>query len=732
MLLNKNTTILALRKTNLISVRTYNCLYSAKMKTIGDILNRISIPFDLMKLPKFGRKSLMEVEDILSMMRKNTVIIMKSTETESQSDVEKEHINKIEHAYKEIVQGTTRVNAYLRDNYPEPSTLNQLVINRKDDMMKIVEGFSRKENIELRRAYLRFMNLVLMDVGDEIIENDPFYAQYKIKADKLSRKIESFSYGQIAKYFISPIAQAYLEKMYHEKLRSKASIRARHLADAYLPHFYDIIKYAEEPFGKYQNICKGRTMMVTLEEIFKFNQEFKKDFERIIALSDEEIKELTIKEDYQFLSDAQQQFVIEFARKYQHKPLLFILLTYLRTSEKRSNKIFSLLHGIYDGKPLKTIDIAERMGLTRERVRQILSEDIEAQHSQIVKDEDWKWYNELFDIPFIGEKNKEYAILIRMEQLQVDFNAFAALIRLVADFFFESVRANKILINNKLNMKNTHVVLKELDKKIKEKRSNEMFLSLDDLVIHVNIDHKNETKQLLEYVLTYIYKVEISEDGILHLKQNYIDVAEELYNILEKKGKPTHVNEIYKEFMTKYPDYKYTNPLQIKPFLQKHQHIRAIGKTSCYALDYWEGVYFGSIRDLLMDLLVKSKKPLHIDVLFKKVKRHYPNTTKSSLSSTMKDEQFNRFVAFEGGFFGISSRSYDKEFVELPSRQRFSFEERLKMLNEFVNENHRLPNFKFNTKESTLARWLNNVKSGGIKSTEQQKNALDRIINKFK
>lgn len=39
-----------------------------------------------------------------------------------------------------------------------------------------------------------------------------------------------------------------------------------------------------------------------------------------------------------------------------------------------------------------------------------------------------------------------------------------------------------------------------------------------------------------------------------------------------------HVEDIFKEFKMRYPDHKYSDASQIKSFLYKHKHIKAIGK----------------------------------------------------------------------------------------------------------------------------------------------------------
>nr|NIV50176.1 hypothetical protein [Gammaproteobacteria bacterium] len=49
-----------------LSVRSYNCLKNANIKTIGDLVTRTEA--EMLKTKNFGRKSLNEIKDILAEM----------------------------------------------------------------------------------------------------------------------------------------------------------------------------------------------------------------------------------------------------------------------------------------------------------------------------------------------------------------------------------------------------------------------------------------------------------------------------------------------------------------------------------------------------------------------------------------------------------------------------------------------------------------------------------------
>ena len=75
---------------------------------------------------------------------------------------------------------------------------------------------------------------------------------------------------------------------------------------------------------------------------------------------------------------------MEYGREYGVHPMFFLLYNYMRISEVRNNKIFSLLYGIFDGKERTLNELAEVMSLTRERIRQITSKKLEVHDTELI------------------------------------------------------------------------------------------------------------------------------------------------------------------------------------------------------------------------------------------------------------------------------------------------------------------------------------------------------------
>lgn len=728
---NLDTTIKELLEQGIISVRTFNCLTSAGYESLGIILDNIESPVDLLKLPKFGRKSYTEVDTILNqMIREHTVVAPKDKESKF-AVLGEGIVNIITDAYNEVTEGDSEVKAYLQAAYPKPCDMHELVMGELENMLVVVEEYSLNENLEIRHSYKQFIELVLKKMEYAQEAENVIYVEYKRKSMNLAIKMEEFSYEQIAKYFLSPIACEYLEKTYQEQVSSDLSVRSKNFATKFLPHFSDLIKYAEEPLASYRNICPGQSMMKTLTEIFQFNQKFRREFDRVSKLTDDEIQTEFLKSDYPFLVSRQRQFVFDFMKENNHAPLFFLIYHYLRLSENRANKIYCLLHGIFDGKKRTLYEIADALNLTRERCRQIASGTIEVQESALINNDGWDYYKGLLELPFVYEKTEEYIRIKDAEHLPFNFEVFSSLVKLVADFKIEDVEGHAILMNNNFKDLKLSDCIDTLFSIINGKYSTETYVSVDSILFTVPEPLRPNMKVLIKYIATEIYKVQITDDEQLYLPQNYVDVAEELYDILAKKGEPMHVEDIFIEFKKRYPDYKYTDPLQIKPFLFKQKHIKAVGKTSCYALDYWEGVYFGSIRDLLVDLLSASEVPIHIDSLFDGVTEHYPNTTKASVAATMEDENFQRFVEFEGGYFGLTSKNYPEEYVVAASVQRYRFEDRFQMFKDFIDTYHRFPGYNGSDQESSLMRWYYNVTTGVLSITDEQKKMFDDTVKHY-
>ena len=344
---NSNTTIKELFDNGKISVRTHNSLLIAGMRTLGDVFDYIVTPRDLLTVRNFGYKSYTEMEPILNAIIHNSIepIPTKEDGVIDQSD---EITRIIKEAYQMVTDGDEVIKKYLRATYPRPYDMHIYVMADVKNMLSVIEGYTRNENIEIRNTYKKFIDTVIKGMEDIRQVESNIYSEYKQKSMELAVSMDKFSYEQIVRNFLTPIAKNYLEKIYLNQTETQLSVRAQKFVKKFVPHFTDLIKYADAPLALYRSICPGKIMKKTLTELFDFNQIFKIDFNRVSKLTDDEIQMEYLKYDYPYLTNCQHLFVHNFIKKYGHAPMLFLLLQYLRLSKNRSYKIYCLHNGIYD------------------------------------------------------------------------------------------------------------------------------------------------------------------------------------------------------------------------------------------------------------------------------------------------------------------------------------------------------------------------------------------------
>lgn len=552
--------------------------------------------------------------------------------------------------------------------------------------------------------------------------------------ENLQQLIEESSHQDKDERFITPIVREFLQSVYVRMRKNLLKTRANNLIEHAAPRFEDLAKYFDSPMRDYNKLCPGQSMMKTLTEIFNFNQLFKEQFDRYWQMSDEEVQSAMLKRDYPYLSSLERRFVMEHGREYGVYPMFFLLYNYMRISEVRSNKIFSLLYGIFDGKERTLNELAEVMGLTRERIRQIASKKLEVHNTELIKTDAWKSYDELLSLSFVTVKSSEYQIIKEREHLNFDFCVFARLMQLLGDYETEIVCDVAVVINRKM-MPSIKIrdSVDSLQALVSSRYTNDTRIEIKASLNTMPTEEKAEAVKLMSYIAREGLELEVDDEDRVFVQKNHIDVTEDLYTILAKKGEPMSVDELFATFKQKYPDHKYTEPGQIRTYLFRHPNIKPIGNTSRYGLDSWDNVFFGTIRDLLAKLLEESEEPVHIEQLYDAVKEHYPNTNIKSVEYTMKGSDSARFVQFNDGFYGLKSKVYDAKWVEydVAARQRQSFDDRLADFCEFVDSYNRYPVSGNGEDEASLYRWLYNVQNEVYEIKDEYKVMLAETLGRY-
>lgn len=720
--INRNTTIKSLYENDAISVRTYNCLTYKGYVTIDDVLNDISEPFDLMHLRNFGKKSYVEFSSILSKVMNQSNIINDDEITEDNKDL----FDCLERSFESINKANENLSSYIKAKYSSGKDLHNAIIKRTECVLDIEAKLSLEENISLRKLYLKFITDTLSNLEQKPKLDTSIYPIYKRMVTELGLKINDFTLYERAHYFLPTQLHDYIQNTYQKMCDDMLSVRAKNFKDQYLQSFESLINYFDQPLSAYSEICPGRNMRITLKEIFKFNQKFKEIFVRLSNSTEDDITELDLKKRFPFLLYYQRQFVKQFIDKYNHAPLFYIFHEYLRISDDRTDKIFSLQYGLFDNKKRTLSEIALAYNLSRERVRQISTYKTTIQKNIHLFYKDLEYYKDFLSLPYICEDTKDFLQLRNEEQLAFSFEIFASILSLIGEFQTIEINDHTIVINKQSTLAQLNIgeFVSNVESLINSKFAQETSIPIDNILKPQSSVYEL-SKQLATFILVKIFNLNIENDSII-FEQNYIDISEELYQILYEKGEPMSVDDIFVKFKDKYPEHAFTDSLQIKQYLYKNEHIRSIGRMSLYGLDSWKKVYYGSIRDLMYEIISNSETPVHIGEIYEKVTEYFPETNIKSIASSMQSDTTSRFISFVDGYFGVKDKSYSEELSHRQINQRYSFEERMKHFREFVETYHRFPLSNGGEEEASLRRWYYNVENCIIDAPSEE--ALDNFL----
>lgn len=95
--------------------------------------------------------------------------------------------------------------------------------------------------------------------------------------------------------------------------------------------------------------------------------------------------------------------------------------------------------------------------------------------------------------------------------------------------------------------------------------------------------------------------------------------------------------------------------------MQREKIFTPISRTSVYGLKKWENKWEdfkgGSIRDIVIEKLIKSNRPLHIVELLNEVHKYREETNIRNLITNLKLENNNTFVFYNQSFVGLSTKN---------------------------------------------------------------------------
>lgn len=400
-----------------------------------------------------------------------------------------------------------------------------------------------------------------------------------------------------------------------------------------------------------------RTWAASIKEVFSFLYSLNDALFYYDGADGDEIHKEIIARKYPYLTDEKVAFVVEFVRQFGYYPMFYLLREKLAKTEERTESIFAMATGICGGSPQSLAEIGRGIECSRERVRQLLV----SAPKDLFKDKGWLHY-QFGSVYVIAEDDALYMDVVEREKVGISFESFSLVCMM--GFPFKAIKENDVrfLINNRFSARMIDKVCREVDKESKRIKPEIYTMRLDDLLKDVPDDKKDAYRKVVPVILAKAYRMYVNEEGNIVFPPTGIDVIYELSNILRDKGRPMSMKELYAALIKRCPEAKHKSFENVRGKVLRSDALIPIGKSSRYTLAEWKNVYRGSIRDLVADILKKSKTPLHIDTIMKKVLKTYPYTNKKSVWSSICNDK-DRFVMFGDGYFGLKRKRYKTQTI---------------------------------------------------------------------
>lgn len=346
-------------------------------------------------------------------------------------------------------------------------------------------------------------------------------------------------------------------------------------------------------------------------------------------------------------------------------------------------------------------DIAERVNLTRERVRQIRKVCIDDLFNKL-----------LFIQNFSDDLFRKYNIDINSNQLEIDteivdiinntnktnlskeFITYILFAYLWDKFFLigeieDILQPRYFNARNKHNWKNFYLIEKDIVKeidfnalandidnrisdKIVESYSFNFKSYLSRFLTNNNIDLLDSAFPIAENIINEEFELYLDLDENLIFKRNTKKQAHEyVYEALEHLGKPSKVKKIFEKILELNPNYE-TDEDKVRSSLKRTNGFVPIGRKSVFGLKKWESELDnfrgGTIKDIIIDFLQNKTEPTHISSVLEYLDKFRENKDAKSVLTNLKVDPKKRFLIYNQGFIGlkINKSKYSNKYENLP------------------------------------------------------------------
>lgn len=733
-----NKSIEELFESKIISVRAYHCCQNARLHSLNDVLKFSMQGNSFRNVRNAGYQTSNELDKLCKKYSKyleNYDSEQTKPNTINDIDINIANRDLVIIKYKELLASCAVRTKNRLSNLSASEFLEEYLYCDENELyeLKNIGKKSVDEIIDLRKKLISFI---------EIFKNS---------------EVSDESYNDLVKI-------KYKEFLDSCTARTKNGL-SRYSSDEFLKSFL----YCDEiELYKIKNIGKKSVDEIVLlrEKLISFIKSFNNT--EVEESSNYQI--IKLKTKYKSVSD-KIDFAIDFLERNNHLPMLWLLERYITSNESKEVAILREYFPILQNhQNLSLDDLAEKNNLSRERIRQIRNQvyekSFEIKNSKFAK----SYIRNLINyglVPLDDSNEWEYLLKILINNnitchdsglVQKIINAeecnlsFVFVLQIITYLFPNNFALiGGIEMSEKQRIWNKTYIIKkkyadifDFEKfrlefvNIFSENEKEYFMDINDYIANSRCWIDFEFTEIDEIVIVVrdillhefgLYSEEI--DGQLKIpankKRNPIDVV---YEILKQNGNPMHLDKIFIEFRKILPENKYTEAAQLRPWLQRNESISFRNRSSIYTLKEWKHIRTGTIRDAMIEFLMKHDTPQTAEDITNYLLLHFPKTNISSVRTSMLNDTLKRFTFYGNNLFGLTSKEYPSKYEEVEQQNglRKTFEQRLIDLEKFIVENEHFPFSSSEDKEEeSLCRWWSRIINDKQQISKNQLKEVERV-----
>lgn len=542
-----------------------------------------------------------------------------------------------------------------------------------------------------------------MQIEDLLVKLRPYYEHFLREAlgDDATEEALYTQSGEKRFHFTtqSYAVERRIQFTFEKMGNAVSNVRAKNLIHRHLKLYRDTEPYMNDATAIWRWYGVGKQ---SGEHILQFLEDFRAAYQEIIDKhagnaegAHEDDNDLPLLDvDYPFLTAVEQKFVTSFYKKEERYPVFYIALRYLLRATDRPTQTFARINGL-NGKYESLQSLATEYHLTFERTRQL---------SMLKIDESLPVWNlerwaklEFFHSPLLTAANIHWDALQKTEHIK-EMSAYAALailaalrrmeiVALRADGYKANARRGKgaaweqprVLFAYDKSLKTfpfgpflRTIGHEALLQRIEDRTLDLQALTEDFFQPDTDEEQKQKVLDILREVLPMFPDVEVNEDTVL-FRSNHTNYAEEIYQILKRRGEAMTVEDIYAEFLKQHPEDHHTDSTFIRSYMWQDNRFEAVGRKSTYQLREWEQ-FAGSLQELAVHLLKDEAEPLPLKKVISRMTEHRSNTTPKSCESiiylAVVTGMLQYFFTAENNtptaFVGIEGKTYPDRFWVSP------------------------------------------------------------------